>query len=214
MNQIHTIPQFVFKSNVSINFQSTRMSVKTPNAFRFSEQNFVECLTFPYVLHAHPAPYNLPWFHSLILVIWCLTLPWRCMFIYKSPGLWHPAVLMVDTNFSQEYAVSMLRFELSRVNQPTARLSAEICTWGKWHLVRLKPSYLWMAQLAHGDVIYIDRLQETSVGDGKEISGCLVFCTTFLSPSFYILNTSLGPCFKPNYMYSITLAQFSPVQWC
>jgi hypothetical protein len=72
---------------------------------------------------------------------------------------------MVDTNFSKEYAVSVLPFEFSRVNQPTTRLRAGICTWGKWHLVRIKPSYLRMAQLARGDGMCIGRLQ----GNGKEI---------------------------------------------
>jgi hypothetical protein len=135
--------------------------------------------------------------------LWCLTLPRPCMFIYKSHGLWYPVVLIVNTNFSEECAVSILRFEFSRVNQRTTKVRAEIRTWSKWHLVRLKPSYLWMAQLAHGDVMYIGRLQETSLGDSKEIWGCLIFCTPFPSPPFYILNTSLGICLEPNYMYHL-----------
>jgi hypothetical protein len=74
----------------------------------------------------------------------------------------------VDTNFSEDYAVSILRFEFSRVNKPTTRLRAEICTWGKWHLVRLKPSYLRMAQMTRGDGMYIGMFPDMSLGDGKK----------------------------------------------
>jgi len=184
------------------------MSVKTSDPFRFSEQNFVQCLTFPYVLLAHPTPCNRSWFSSLMLVIWCLALPRRSMFIYTSPELSRPVVLMVDTNFWKDYAVSILRFEFSRVNQPPTRLRVEICTWGKWHLVRLKPSYLWMAQLTHRGGMYIGRLQEKSLTDGKEIWGCLIFCTPFPSP-----RSTLPLDLVSNHTTCINFTQFSPVRW-
>ena len=110
---------------------------------------------------------------------------------------------MVDTIYSEQYSVYILRLDYSRVNQSTTRLRAEVYTWGKWHLVRLKPSYLWMAQPARGEGMYTGRLQEMSLGNGKEIWVCLIFCTPLPQPRFYLLNISLGPCFKPTYMQNL-----------